>query len=601
MAVTLTKLETQLFAEARRGNYNAFSSHFFRLPYSGTRYTPEDRVTEYELLFEQWAAIGKPEQTLVATSTKGPMEFKIEWDDYYSGDPVFLFPHGYLFFPWSLAMLNSGKEICVVEGGTGASKTSASGLSAIIQATIYPGSDFLNVAPTGKQAADMLEEVAKWVPNGDFERFIVRTPTGALFRQKPHPTLTLDVYGYTSTFMCMTVGTDFRFGLGTNYDAIRVDEAGLMDNIGEAVPPLVTRVRGERRTGRTRGVLPFIVFSSNPHRGNIGYDELKEKAKKRTNDPLSKWHWSNPDITENTSITRRQMDFQSELMTDTEQRRWHRGQDDMFETMGKIPMTVIEECRAPYLDDLVAQEAALCAQEGRYADFEENESMGIMHYELPPILGQNYLVWGDPGTANADIQNNNVPTVGVWDMTDFPNTPARLWAFRIFSGGGMYTPWMDEMERLMRKYMAVIGTYDATGMGKAFAEWPALQDLFLHGVSLSGGNKHTARTMFVLFSGAGLFAWPYLTTLWRQASAYREEGVGLHKIPDDVLAGMFVSSFYLRYEFYEELSKRLNWQDTYEVQTNEFKKAANARATRYARGARLRTAKVEEPYGVVPE
>jgi hypothetical protein len=552
--VELSKYEEYLFDQVRKGFWDEFSEYFFGLPLSGTRYTNEDRVEEYAVLHSLWGRAGRPEEELKLVGAEGqPITYLVEWDSYYGGDPVFLLPHGYLFLPWAKRVITSGKEIVVAEGGTGSAKTSSAGVSAIIQCAVWPGIDILNVAPTVRQATDMMDDQFKWLYNSKFARFIVRTPKGDLIRQKPYPTITVQVYEHHSTFICMTVGRDFDFGLGDEFDAIRVDEAGLMYNVDTAVPRLATRIRGTRRDGRPRGILPFLWFSSNPHFGNIGYDELKARARRLSKQPNSKWQWENPEMEENKYITRRQIDFQEELLDDTQRRRWHKGQDDVFDTMGAIPITNIERCRSDSLEGLLAQIEELGGP------FEERDRVGVVHYEIPPVEGHEYIVFGDPGTANVSLTGNNIPVVGVLDITAFPEGPAQFVAYRMIDGGGKYKPWITEMQRLLLKYRA-FGCFDATGTGRAFSEWPELEPFHMHQVSLSGGNKGTAKTMFVLLAGEGLFAWPFIKSLWHQASAYRESGPGIHKIPDDVLAALFVASFYLRIRFYEKLSARFDWE-----------------------------------------
>ena len=350
--VELTKYEEYLFDQVRKGFWDEFSEYFFELPLSGTRYTQEDRIAEFEVLYALWRQGGQPDTELNLVGADGrKISYVVEWDNYYGGDPVFLLPHGYLFLPWAKRVITGNKEIVVAEGGTGSAKTSSAGISAVIQCAVWPGIDILNVAPTVRQATDMMDDQFKWLSNSKFARFIVRTPKGDLIRQKPYPTITVQVYEHYSTFICMTVGRDFDFGLGDEFDAIRVDETGLMFNVDNAVPRLATRVRGTRRDGRPRGVLPFLWFNSNPHFGNIGYDELKARARRLSPNPESKWHWENPETSENTYITRRQMNFQEALLDDAQRRRWHLGQDDVFDTMGEIPITNIEKCRSDSLED----------------------------------------------------------------------------------------------------------------------------------------------------------------------------------------------------------------------------------------------------------
>jgi len=549
--IELTPFEKHLFQQAENLNVNAFSSHFFSLPVSGTRYTPQDRVNQYEVLYDLWARAGKPGEHLALMSQGKEIEYVLEWGAYGS-DPVFLFPHGYLFLPWAIDMITSRKPIAVVEGGTGSAKTSTLGIHSIIQCAIYPGCDIINVAPSADQAMDMLVEISKWVEHSEFAKFVVLTNNGDLYKQKPHPTLTIDVYGIPSTFVTMTVGLDGNFVLGKDKDAVRVDEASMINKIGDAIPKLISRVRGVRPSGKPRGVRPYISFITNPHDGNYSFDRLKVKAAKLTSDPNSKYFFARPSSRDNIYITAQQLEIQMELMDREQRRRWIDGEDDVFATLGVIPKVLIDNCLSPYLNDLVGK---LALEESEF--YEEREGMGCVHYELPADRLCEYLVIGDPGTANASsIDMNNVPAVAVFDVTGFPERQANLVMMRLLDGGGKYTPWINEMQRLFLKYRA-IGAFDATGMGTAFSEWHELSQLPLFKVSLSGNNKATARTMFMLFCGKSLYAWPDIDIIYHQAHAYRESGVGVANIPDDMMACFFVATFYLRDRYWSALQKIL--------------------------------------------
>ena len=294
------------------------------------------------------------------------------------------------------------------------------------------------------------------------------------------------------------------------------------------------------------------------------------------------YFFANPKSTDNVYITQQQLEVQMEMMDADEQSRWLDGSDETFDILGTIPLKVIEECHSPAMDELLEMER----KKGNAGYYQWREEMGVIRYMLPKIEGHKYLVFGDPGQVNAtSLRLNNIPVTGAWDTTDFPSTPAKLVALNLLDGNGKYSPWVESMKFLMLTYES-IGAYDATGMGKAFSEWPDIEDYPLYPVTLSGNNKGTAKTMFLLMAGRGMFAWPRLQVLWHQAKAYREDGPGANKIPDDVIAGMFVSAFYLRYDFWNALSKIFGWNK--ERRRNELQTEnpeAVATASRYGRRA----------------
>jgi hypothetical protein len=585
--VTLTDLEKELFKKAREGNLNAFSEPLLRLPFSGTLYTPEDRVDVYQVLYEVWKQAGKPDEEFEVWIGGKSTSYKVLWGDYGS-EPAFLYPHGYRFLPWGLEMVTCGRPIVIAEGGTGSAKTSTVGIAMLIKCAVHAGFDALNVAPRSTQAEDMMTEVEKWIVGSPFERFIVPTRAGELWKHAPYPLMTIDCgLGTYSTFGCMTLGTQSRLGdvvLGKGKDWINIDEASLVMDIGEGIPKLITRFRGTRRNGVPRSSVPALSAITNPHDGNMGFETLKARAIQEMDDPDGQYYFVRPRTADNVYITQKQIQTQKAVLNEAEQERWMEGKDDQFKVMGTIPIVLIEECYAEYLDELVEEEE----ERGGIVEW-RGDTMGVIHYELPPQENREYVVIGDPGTANmTGIRLNNVPVTGVLDITDFPGAPAVLWAVWMMDGGGKYKPWINAMKYLMDKYMAVFGAFDATGQGTAFSEWPSLEGYNLFPVSLGGGNKGTARTMFKLLCGRGLFAWPgkdYLKVLWHQANVYRESGVNAKNLPDDLIATLFVGTFYLRYEFHDALEVLFGRRDPDEEDVIEAinRSRYQRRGGRYAR------------------
>lgn len=563
--------------------YNAFSMHFFQLPYSGTLYTPEDRVEQYQVLHEAWRVAGRPQESFKADVDGIPVTFKLLWGGY-GTDPAILYPHGYIFLPWALRMLQIRKLVCIAEGGTGSAKTSSIGIAALSKCGCNPGFDFMNVAPTATQATDMMEEVAKWVEGSRFEPFVVKSNTGELWTYRPYPTMTIDMgLGTYSTFGCMTLGTHGNSILGKGKDWLSVDEASLVAGIGEIIPRLVTRYRGSRRNGRPRYSIPAFSLITNPHDNNPSFDLLKAKAIAETDDEDSVYYFIRPSTTDNVYITAQQMHLQKSVLDIAQQRRWIDGSDFDFMTRGTLPPILIKECTDERMTAELTTMAELQDEDEEDPQIIWHDEMGVIDYRMAPQEGHSYIVWGDPGSSNmTSLNENNVGTCGALDVTDFPDHPARLVSVRFVSGGGKYTPWVDAMIELMLAYRPLVAAYDATGMGKVFNEWPDLADYPLYPVVLGGMNKAEAKGMFLLFASAGLFAWPEIKALTHQASAYRETGAGRERLPDDLIAGLFVASYYLRYQFYDALARIFNWDEqlTQEDVTKETIRKIHSRYSR---------------------
>jgi len=580
----LTQQDIEIFERVSHSkNLNEFTERYFRLEFSGTRYTPEDRVDTYSMLHEAWQATGKPDHEMTVQVDDGPMTFRVLYEDY--AEPTFLLPHGYVLAPWAQimarALIADGKRIMVAEGGAGGSKTSSVGILAMSFCALIPGFDFLNVAPTTTQAQDMLEDVEKWATGSEFERFIVKPNTGRLFKLKPFPTMVIQVgNSVKSTFGCMTLGIHADFILGKDKDWLNVDEAGLVQGIGEAIPRLATRLRGVRRTGRPRWAA--MSFITNPHR-NPSFRRLLLRAQLKAREPESLYFYAKPRTVDNPVITARQMALQREMIDPADQARWHDGDRSAIEISGEIPPVLIETCHDEGLDAIM--EEAVVRNVPNIV-FTRREGMGVMHWQLPPDSDGAYMVAGDPGTNSPrKMSLNNVPVVMVFDVTEYPENPARLRAFHWIDGEGTYGPWKSCMQEMMSIYKCM-GCYDATGTQGSFAQSQDFHNYDLWPLSLGGGVKALGKTYFKLMCGDGFYAWPYLEGLWHQASVYREYGPGVKAIPDDIISVMFVLSYFLRQIYSASLGRKyaLPGEIAEEEEAKEIEANFKQSMERYERG-----------------
>lgn len=576
----LTQDDVAIFeATLKTGDLNIFTNYYFRLPFSGTRYTPEDLVEQYAVLHEAWLKAGKPDRELSAMVDGERVTFKVLWEDY--REPVFLLHHGLLLLPWVNEMVRSGKRVTVVEGGTGSGKTCGIGTVELARCALIPGYDFLNVAPTLTQAEDMLGEVSKWVEGTPFEKFIVRPRSGELFKQRPYPMLTVRIDKHRSTFGCMTIGKHGNWILGKGKDRIHVDEAGLVAGVGEVIPRLVTRIRGSRSDGKPRA--GGLGFSSNPH-DNPSFSRLAKKAEKLSSDPGSMYFFARPPSTANTAITKRQLDLQLEMLEPADRARWLEGDRSTIEMAGQLSVFP-DLCHDPSLDAIME---ALILDDAlpALAAFQERDGMGIVHWALPPEPMHLYLTAGDPGQANANkMSNNNVPVVIVFDITNFPDSPATVRAFHWIDGRGKYSPWKECMKEAMLLYPGLC-CYDGTGTQVAFAEDDFFAGMQLWPVGMggagSGGAKALAKTFFKLMAGDNLFAWPYIEGLWHQCAIYREGGAGVKHLADDIVATLFVAAYYLRATYVSALGSKYLLANELAAETVD-KDASISSGTRYRR------------------
>jgi len=553
----------------RLGKLDIFTNYFMRLPKSGSLWMPDDAIGHYrhwftyEMLFELWTEAGKPgEQLLVTVDGVGLIELQVVWD---GETPQFLYPHGYLFLDWVRPVISRDNQLALVITGTGTSKTSSIAVAALAYCVLYPGFNFMNVAPSTDQATLMIDEMEKWVTDTPYSKFVERTRSGELFIKKPYPIAQITspfAPQYPSRFACQTVGGNADNILGKNQDWVSVDEVQLMVNIDQAIPKLMTRMRAQRADGTPRWAK--ISMLTNPGNDRAELDRIRKRIEKIRDDPdsiVNALYLDGIDSTVNFYVTRGQWAFQRALMDSHDINRWQRGLTTGTEANRELPESLLNNCldeefsNKMYNDDKAIQDWNVVKTE-----------LGVMHYHVPYEDGHYYVVTGDPGKGNPDkLSLNNIPIVTVFDVTDFLTKPARLVHFSMIWGNGSYKPWLEEFKRCMRHYQAQ-GFYDATNLGlTGFEDAGAFDDGFYTTtpITFAANNKKWARSAFVLLAQDGQFAWPFIDALWYQAAIYRETGEGKNKLADDILASIFVYTLSLRIEgtFWDKLVDRYHWDE----------------------------------------
>jgi hypothetical protein len=85
--------------------------------------------------------------------------------------PTFLFPHDVVMRDWLLPIIDLNTQVALAITGTGTGKTSGVSIAALTCCALYPDFNFLNAAPTRKQAELMLEEMTTWIIGAPFKEF----------------------------------------------------------------------------------------------------------------------------------------------------------------------------------------------------------------------------------------------------------------------------------------------------------------------------------------------------------------------------------------------------------------------------------------------
>jgi hypothetical protein len=576
----------------KTGNLDLFSERFMRLPNSGTRWMPGDslghyrHIFNYELLYDGWLKSGRPEDTLKVTTPDHQYGLRVIW----SGDePHFLLPHGYLFLDWAKPVVSRKNNIALVIAGTGTAKTSSMAVAALIYCVLFPGYNFMNAAPTEDQSQLMIDEMEKWVTDTPFTKFIKRTNTGALFIKKPSAVVEiLSPFNthYPSKFVCKTTGKNANNALGKNLDCACLDEIQLMENIDDILDKTGTRSRAGRATGEPRdskvvlltnpGDNPNLSIVAGKVQRIIDYNAACDRGdivRDRDKPRIDAIYIKDLDSSVNPYITLKQLAYQGSMMDAQSKRRWLMGMIDTSSTNREIPPDVINRC----IDQQVTDEI-------RINDMHEAikmEGLGIVHYEIKPVEGRQYIVLGDPGkTAPTRMSYNNIGTVMVLDITNFLEEPTKV-VYYDMVGDGTYKPWMRSFKYAMLKYRAK-GYYDATNLGVTgfedagvFEKSPVVikdSDGELYEgairinystspITFAAMNKRWARTLFVMMAEDKQFGWPHLERLSYEASVYAESGPNIKSNADDTLAALFVFSLALQSEgvLWSKFTAKYHW------------------------------------------
>jgi hypothetical protein len=533
----LSPEEVQLFKDVKRtGDWDAFTERYFKLPWSGTWFTPEDRVQQYEALYTIWRNLGEPDGQFEAVIDNKPTQMKVSWDDYYGGFPTFLLPHGFRTMPWMMEFLELSTTKAIAVTGTGSGKTAGVAIRALTYCALYPGFRFLNVAPGQVQADLALGEVAKWAGNTEFAKFI-KFGRGAnpLWLEKPYPTITVEVVkGYPSTFICQTVKNDATAVLGGERDWINADEAQLLEGIEDAQEILATRMRGTRSTGVPRSTK--LTWITNPgHNPELmslmGQYQTLEDAGDRGIMVLE-----DVSTSDNIYLTRRQKDEQAKVLSGRARDRWHLGQMSAVMINAEIGSDILEICFDQKLHDWATNHGQV------------EDGWGITEYYKDYEPGHTYIVFADTGKSNiANMSSQNIPCIGTLDVTHFLDRPMELVSFAWFDGLGTYETFVNRFLNTMVRYQAQ-GYYDATNVQTAFEDldprfgWAPTTPIFFSGTS---GVKRWAVAIFVHLASEGQFRWPRIKAFWHQANIFEYAS---RKKADDIIAAFLVFALALRNE-----------------------------------------------------
>lgn len=341
------------------------------------------------------------------------------------------------------------RDITII-GGFGTGKTLGIGMSAVAWCLTTRDFKFLNVAPKAWQAKLMYDYIITSARNTRFEELIWEKP------RKPFPKITIRYrigkVVYESSMEFMSADKDATGILSWEGDWLHIDEAGLIDDLESVITNAGSRLRGSVRNRSRLG--RFSMASNSWDNFYLWYyfDQAAGDPDNFLSMTISSR--SNKNITEDQlarMVARIPVDERARFIDGTrpEGRGWYFSRDKIY------------ECEDEFIGEYVYDQVQK-AVPGYILD--KLYGAGIVRFQLPPQKNRMYMLFGDPGIGAAP--QRNAPVLMVWDVTNFPNVPARLCAFWWGSGNGRVGPFINRMFEFIEVYLPIYCGIDSTGPQK---------------------------------------------------------------------------------------------------------------------------------------
>jgi len=478
--------------------------------------------------------------------------------------------------PWQLDMHHAPQGDLTAIGGFGCGKTVAFGISYLVRCATIPYYKFLNVAPVAWQSKQMWSSIKQTLIGTRMSDFMV-----VKMVERPYPKIVIaNDYVGESTMEFMSADKQGDKILSWEGDAIHIDECGLIQDLEDLSRNLASRLRGtlrhknlwNKKQWEERPREARFSMSSNAWENPYMWWRL-DMADKEPN-----YYWGKLLSTyDNENLTGDQIRKLEGKITSKEDRdRWLKGHrpkgiGDQFSA------EMIEKCLDESLVS-ITKEAIEKDLEG-YA-LREADKVGVWNWELPADKDRIYMVIGDPGQGNPPYRN--APSIGVFDITDFPKGPAVMRAFWWGFGRGSYQPFVSQMWQYAATYKSTDLAFDSTGTQKMMDELVFERDgLPVVGMNLAG-MKMAFNTALKLFMDKELIKLPDLSGIRAQLGNYKLPDTG---IPQDIVSMLQMASGYLRKFYYVDQNKEDD-EDNGLGRDDGFGRYARKMGGRYQRSSR---------------
>lgn len=441
---------------------------------------------------------------------------------------------------WQEDFVMASQPFIVTIAGISTGKSLTAVMGAGYHCTLTKGFKFLNVAKEGWQSMLMYKMFLEHAEGTRFQELIVASP------KRPYPAITISYrvgeLVVTSTMEFMSVGES---GDATNIfswrgDWINIEEAGRIDNLGEIVGNLSTRLTGQTSEGRE--FLGRLSLISNAF-DNSDLWQLYDMAMADAEDGLV----FNIDTHHNKNTTDKQIKLALKLLkigADDRQEQFLTGRRPQG-LGGFFTQEDIEKCESEILSTHYLE--GIRAKVHGYK-IEQNPVLGVWHLQTPKKPGRIYFMLGDPGIGAAPARN--APVVMVFDVTDVDKRIAPMVAFWWGNGGGSITPFVNKLKEWGDFYRPIFAGIDSTSTQKYMAELlnltefdinskPELSFDGLAGLDFSSGKKNSYLVALRFKVEAGALQWPsFISGISSQLNNYellKDAGKNA-KLPQDTVA-----------------------------------------------------------------
>lgn len=434
------------------------------------------------------------------------------------------FKAGYMLYPWSIPIL-LGKTIDsygnpahtnIILGGPGCGKSTFVAIASWFYCSLFPGFMDGIAAPTIRQNNAVEREFDKVFSGTRGAAFIRNTISTPILRRQYINDSEQHVFT-TAVLAAGKEGSD-RI-LGSEYDHMVYDEAGIDAYFGSTMYNISTRLRGTRKDGTPRGVwaaekqerIPQLWIVSNPHPDMEQFDSFISYSESATGFCTIAVPF-NKNTAMSASQTRATVDRVmaaklaagdtiEDAMAELNGQQTGYGGGEVFSKRAIENVIDLDYDISPYIiSDLYGPHARSCFE-----------------FVVPPQKEHVYLITGDPGTAPAP--NRNAPAIAVWDVTHKPVVMVALfWGSPI---PGEYTPFIQTLKKYIYTYnaRAIIDTTSAQILLLHSSELAELRDYIIP-ADFSGDFKRNAQWLARVCAESGVFKVPNYTSLRVQLRRY---------------------------------------------------------------------------------